>query len=669
MIRRVGARRLPPRTTVLFLIAILLPCAVLVGLTVLMMTQQREVSEKRRADARRALTAEIRSELLGELERLKLEAVASGRSGAALRSASDTVVLVAPVENGRLQLPWDEPAAPPAHVSNAAFAAAMRSGEIAEHQPGRAEDALRAFRTALVRAASRAEAAPAQLALARALSAAGRASDAAAADRQLLEDPPDVRDEYGIPFALYGAQRRLSAAADGLSDHPAILRVLAACLNAEPPLPTVALHMVRDRAQDVVARTRSEQMRHAGQSLLDTVTTQTRDRDQSLQLRDSLPMLLPDSSREHPWAVFGPESNRWLLSSAGAQTGKVSTIVVVRLPAFRARVESLPLLRANGVRLAEAAADNVEPLGRRIPALGVVFATPEPAIQTGEETLQRWFYIAALILVVGIAWSGGYFFWQNVQRDLRIAEMRSQFVSSVSHELKTPLTSIRMFAETLLLGRMPRPERRAEYLETIVNESERLTRLINNVLDFSKIEQGTKTYRLQSQPLADIIQSTARVMEYPLLQEGFELRLDLDPSVPPLDVDRDAMQQAILNLLSNAMKYSGASRSIELTLRKTEAEVRISVTDRGIGIAPADHARIFQKFYRSATPEIHRIPGTGLGLTVVEHVAAAHGGRVTVSSTPGEGSTFSIVLPIRSSSSITSPQRTLDSAHASHPGH
>jgi signal transduction histidine kinase len=226
-----------------------------------------------------------------------------------------------------------------------------------------------------------------------------------------------------------------------------------------------------------------------------------------------------------------------------------------------------------------------------------------------------------------------------------------------------------MFAETLLLGRTSRAETRHEYLETIVNETERLTRLINNVLEFSKIEQGTKTYRLAPQSLAEIIEAAARVMEYPLVQAGFELRRTLEPTVPCLPVDRDAIQQAVLNLLSNAMKYSGESRTIELTLSSTAREVHISVSDRGCGIPESEQGRVFQKFYRSATAEHQHIPGTGLGLTIVEHVAAAHGGRVNVTSQVGHGSTFSIVLPIPAAkTSPHIPEPTLDSAHASHSG-
>jgi signal transduction histidine kinase len=241
---------------------------------------------------------------------------------------------------------------------------------------------------------------------------------------------------------------------------------------------------------------------------------------------------------------------------------------------------------------------------------------------------------------------GAYLLWRDVRRELRLAELRSQFVSSVSHELKTPLTAIRMFAETLRMGRPTDQHMQAEYLDTIVNESERLTRLLNNVLDFSKIEQGKKTYNLEPTPLVDVVRKSARAVEYPLAQQGFELRVDVENDLPPVRVDGDALQQAILNLLTNAMKYSGESRELELRLRKLDGQAVIQVTDRGMGIAPEEQSNIFEKFYRAATPENTLIPGTGLGLTLVAHVAKAHGGCVRVQSAPGEGSTFSIHLPM-----------------------
>jgi signal transduction histidine kinase len=242
--------------------------------------------------------------------------------------------------------------------------------------------------------------------------------------------------------------------------------------------------------------------------------------------------------------------------------------------------------------------------------------------------------------------------WRDTRRETRMAELRSQFVASVSHELKTPLTGIRMFAETLQMRGMSDPELHGEYLETIVNETERLTRLLNNVLDFSKIERGQKNYHMQTAALAGVLGDVARTMRFPLAEQGFDLRMDVAADIPPMRIDRDAVEQAVLNLVSNAMKYSGESRVIDLRLFSENGSAKIQVKDRGLGIPAEEQKRIFEKFYRVPTPENRAISGTGLGLSLVAHIAEAHGGRVELESAVGQGSTFTIILPLDSASSV-----------------
>jgi signal transduction histidine kinase len=258
----------------------------------------------------------------------------------------------------------------------------------------------------------------------------------------------------------------------------------------------------------------------------------------------------------------------------------------------------------------------------------------------------------SLALIVGLTLFGGHLLWRDTRRETRMAELRSQFVSSVSHELKTPLTGIRMFAETLQMRGMSDPEIHSEYLETIVNETERLTRLLNNVLDFSKIERGQKNYHMQSATLSGVLDAVTRTMRFPLSEQGFDLRMDIAGDIPPMNIDRDAIEQAILNLVSNAMKYSGESRVIDLRLFSEGGNAKIRVTDRGLGIPAEEQKRIFEKFYRVPTPENRAISGTGLGLALVAHIAEAHGGSVEVESAVGQGSTFTIVLPIDSGDAV-----------------
>ena len=368
------------------------------------------------------------------------------------------------------------------------------------------------------------------------------------------------------------------------------------------------------------------------------------DQARSLQRDFSRLVLLHSGSEdaEPVWIPYGDPL--WLVSAAAAEAG--SGVVV----AVRARQAANTLAGISDVRLAAGPQAEGESLGQAFPGIRAAFSVPENAAVRKQGQLERNAYYMAVLLVLGATTFGAYLLWSDLGRELRLAELRSQFVASVSHELKTPLTAIRMFAETLQMGRQPSVQTQAEYLDTIVNECERLTRLVDNVLQFSRIEQGKKVYQFRQVQLAEAVSAAARAMQYPLEQKGFQLRISLEDGLPAMRADADALQQAVLNLLTNAMKYSGESRVIELELRRQEGEAVIRVRDHGVGIAPEQHTLIFEKFYRVPTAESQHIPGTGLGLTLVAHTAKAHGGRVEVRSAPGEGSTFSLCLPLGSES-------------------
>jgi two-component system phosphate regulon sensor histidine kinase PhoR len=263
-----------------------------------------------------------------------------------------------------------------------------------------------------------------------------------------------------------------------------------------------------------------------------------------------------------------------------------------------------------------------------------------------ESDLRFAFYACAVILALSVTLFCRYVVWQDYQREKELSDLRSDFVAHVSHELRTPLTSIQMFAETLALGRVQEPEKQREYLETIARESERLARLVDQVLAFSKIEQGSVDYRLEAVPLVRIIESAALALEPSLVQKGFSLCRNYSGCAPTVRADADALEQAILNLLTNAMKYSSDSRAIEVRLRQSGPNAIIEVADQGIGVPMEYRLRIFEKFFRAPLPSGAAVPGVGLGLTLVAHVAAAHGGRVEVRSNEPRGSVFSLILPM-----------------------
>jgi len=251
--------------------------------------------------------------------------------------------------------------------------------------------------------------------------------------------------------------------------------------------------------------------------------------------------------------------------------------------------------------------------------------------------------LAALcLLMVGGIWLT----YRNVFREMNLARLKSDFVANVSHELRTPLALIRLYAETLELGRLSSKEKYQEYFRIIREESERLTALINNILDFSRIEAGRKEYEFKETNLADLVRSTLDSYRFQIEQNGFAFEENIASDVPPVIVDREAIARALLNLVNNALKYSKDQKYIGVSLYRANSRVNLDVRDHGIGISPNEQQKIFEKFYRCGDPLVHNIKGSGLGLSLVRHIARAHGGDVLVESTPEKGSKFTIALPL-----------------------
>lgn len=232
-----------------------------------------------------------------------------------------------------------------------------------------------------------------------------------------------------------------------------------------------------------------------------------------------------------------------------------------------------------------------------------------------------------------------------VRREANLSELQADFVSKVSHELRTPLTAIRLFAETL-----QRPEvdekTREKCTTHLVAESERLSKMIERLLDWGRMESGRKIYELREEKVADILSDALRAYA-PHREVGGELDfgIEAEPDLPDVVVDRPAIVGSIVNLLSNAQKYGGTPPQIRLKVTSKDGEVTIAVTDNGAGIPRPEHRRIFDKFYRIDDRLSRTKEGSGLGLAIVKHVARAHRARVTVDSAEGKGSTFALILP------------------------
>jgi len=255
--------------------------------------------------------------------------------------------------------------------------------------------------------------------------------------------------------------------------------------------------------------------------------------------------------------------------------------------------------------------------------------------------------IAVMVFAISV---GGWLIVRDLNRQLALARQKTDFVSNVSHELKTPLTSIRMFSELLAEDRVAEPAKQRAYLQIITAETARLTRLINNVLDFSRLERGEKKYNFRDADLVSIARETAETYRPHLENCGFQVECDLDAGQLPVRADTDAVAQIIVNLLSNAEKYSNGDKKILIAAGRRDgplpcAEVRI--LDRGTGVPRASEEKIFEKFYRAHDSLSSGIQGSGLGLTLARQIARAHGGDVVYEPREGGGSCFSLRLPLK----------------------
>ncbi len=265
-----------------------------------------------------------------------------------------------------------------------------------------------------------------------------------------------------------------------------------------------------------------------------------------------------------------------------------------------------------------------------------------------QELGQTWMHRSFLILgILSLMIIGGLVLTKHmVSKEMALAKLKADFVSNVSHELRTPLALIRLYAETLELGRITTQEKKKQYYRIIRKESERLTALINNILDFSRIEAGRKEYEFRETDIAELVRNTLDSYRYQIEQQGFAFEEKIDANLPILQLDREAIARALVNLINNALKYSNNDKFLGVKLYRENGVVKLEVMDHGIGIGRQEQTKIFEKFYRAGDPLVHNTKGSGLGLSLVRHISQAHGGDIEVESTPGKGSKFILSLPV-----------------------
>ena len=256
-------------------------------------------------------------------------------------------------------------------------------------------------------------------------------------------------------------------------------------------------------------------------------------------------------------------------------------------------------------------------------------------------------FVLNMVIIIGVI-----VVFRNIKRTLELVQLKSDFVSNVSHELRTPLALISMFAETLELGRVRSDERKNEYYGIISQEALRLSKIVNRLLNFAPSEAGKRKYYFE---FVDINHVCARVYDtykFHLANNGFTFKFIPGEGIPPIIADSEAISEAVINLIDNAVKYSFEQKNIEFRTGKTDSEVYIEVLDEGIGIKEKHQKRIFEKFYRETTGSVHNTTGAGLGLSLVKHITDDHKGKVELLSTYGKGSLFRLVFPLKSNQKL-----------------
>lgn len=270
--------------------------------------------------------------------------------------------------------------------------------------------------------------------------------------------------------------------------------------------------------------------------------------------------------------------------------------------------------------------------------------SPDPALQVEWDRRRRQLMLG-LISIVLLLGGGGLVLWRLFQREVALARLQTEFVAAVSHEFRTPLTSLRHVTELLEERDEMPPERRKSFYEALGRNTDRLQRLVESLLDFSRMEGGRKPYDLRLSDTVEIVSAVVADFRKEVERRGVTIALDVDSNLPPVLADASTLSHAVWNLLENAVKYSPDAQRVCVSVERHRAGVAIAVSDRGLGVPVEERRLIFQRFVRGATASRLGIKGTGLGLAIVSHIVAAHGGRIELDSAVNEGSTFRIVLP------------------------
>lgn len=586
-------------------------------------------------------------------------------------------------------------AGPEASPWPAAAAAAMRAGQREEFQNNRYQAALSSYRTAFRAASDPALRGEAVIAMIRVQRKAGRWRNALSDCETLLHDYGGTRTSGGTllgPTARMERSSLLLATGDSVGAVASLADLYARLVDGEWEMGRGEYEFLSGRTTSAIAEL-TPRPSGAPADSLSRVLASLRSKEDDRRRSTERLLLLDEILERQPSTVvagdsgFGDTGVRRLALEGGGETFLVSLVGVSGRPPgtdadgrARAREGRWGILFDEGhaaqslVRTALAA--ELDPSatgwvvrdrnGRALfagpgPAAGVPSLTATVAggfppwllefharpqdpwrllLASGQSLYLYMFLAIATILVFGVVVTV-----RAITRELELARLKSDFVSTVSHEFKSPLTSILQLSEMLQTGRVVSEERRQWYYDVLVEQGARLSALVNNVLDLARIDEGRKEFRSECVDVGSLVREVVATARHRVGPEGFEVACQVEEPLPPVRGDAEAFRQAISNLLDNAVRYSGDARRVDVRVGGGEGIVTVEVEDRGVGIPRDEVDRVFDRFHRGSSELIRSVRGSGLGLTLVKEIVDAHGGTVDVTSEVGEGSIFRITLP------------------------
>jgi signal transduction histidine kinase len=532
------------------------------------------------------------------------------------------------------------------------FARGVREAQSLQRE-GHHEDSVAAWSVAIEVADNPAHVAEASFGRARALERSGKLEEAREAYILVAAEHQQARDRNGFRIADLCSLRRATVLdALGMPEEARALRKLLVGRALAAPwtvgIPGEAF-VAREALDRLSPRPEPDWHRSAQQAL--------GDRARLLQwastVEDELTLLGSRIQANVNFAYYPEERALW----ATVTRSNVTWAFSFDYDGLKRRLGTTVLEVANGVdpdlsaSLASAGQDLGEALERRslaprLPLVEVLVRPLDPAALAAQRRNTRRQQRMVLFLTMISTLAGVIGAARMAIHQLDLARAKADFAANVSHELRSPLTQIRLKGESLQLDLVDDDEDRRGHYDDIVREAERLSRLVDNVLDFAAIERGQKSYLFRPEDLGEILWKAIEGQRPAASAAGLEITLDLPHDLPVLWVDREAISQVAVNLLSNATKYGASGDRIDVFAEIWEDEVAFSVQDHGIGISRLDQRHIFEQFYRVQSTDVRRKRGTGIGLTIVRYIVEAHGGSIGVTSEPGKGSTFTVTLPV-----------------------